>query len=178
MAYFLNDEHIYLREVNLNDVGVNYYKWLNDPEVNQFLETRFVPQSENRIREFVQSKDGNSNEILFAICDRETNRHIGNIKLGPINWVHRYGDISLLIGEKDFWGKGIGSKSIRLVTLFAFNTLNLHKLRAGCYAANKGSIRAFEKNGFQLEGTLRDQWYANGSYMDQLWLGLLKEELI
>jgi len=54
--------------------------------------------------------------------------------------------------------------------------LNLHKLRAGCYADNIGSIKAFEKNGFSQEGCLKNQWYSNGNYMDQIWLGLLIED--
>ena len=49
--------------------------------------------------------------LPFAI--KTTDKHIGNIKLGPINWIHRYGDISLLIGDKDYWGKGIATEAIR-----------------------------------------------------------------
>jgi len=176
MAYFLEQDDIFLREVSVDDVNEKYYQWLNDPEINRFLETRFVPQSVSNIRTFVESKDGNSAEVFFAICDKSTKEHIGNIKLGPINWVHRFADISLLVGDKKYWGKGVGSKAIGLVTEFGFKTLNLHKLRAGCYADNIGSIKAFEKNGFSQEGCLKNQWYSNGNYMDQIWLGLLIED--
>lgn len=173
---FVAGKGIYLREVRESDVNEQYYNWINDPEINQFLETRYHPRSLENIKGFVKSMDGRGDEILFAICDTATDKHIGNIKLGPINWVHRYGDISLLVGDKAYWGKGIATEAIRLVTEFAFYTLNLHKVKAGCYAQNTGSRKAFEKVGFELEGVLKKQWILNGQFMDQLYLGLCVED--
>lgn len=167
---------IYLRGLQLQDVGDRYYSWLNDPEVNQYLETRFLLQSKEVISDFVKSKQSNTNEILWAICEKENNRHIGNIKLGPMNWYHRFADISLFIGEKDCWFKGYSSESISLVVDFAFNTLNLHKVKAGAYSPNLGSIRSFEKNGFSHEGLLKNHFYSNGSYVDGVLLGLSYED--
>ena len=107
---------------------------------------------------------------------KKKGQHIGNIKLGPINWIHRFGDISLLIGEKDCWVKGYASEAIALITSFAFNVLNLHKLRAGCYSNNLGSARAFEKVGYIREGLLKKQWLQNGEFQDEILLGLCAEE--
>src|SRR3954447_25913603 len=98
---FLTGPRLCLREVRRSDVNENYYHWLNDPEVTRYLETRYVPRSLENIRAFVEHLDGNRDEVFLAICLKDGDRHIGNIKLGPINWVHRYSDISLLIGEKD-----------------------------------------------------------------------------
>ncbi|MGE8720208.1 GNAT family N-acetyltransferase [Leptospira terpstrae] len=166
---------VYLRGLQLQDVGDRYYSWLNDPEINQYLETRFLLQSKEVISDFVRSKQGSTNEFLWAICEKENNRHIGNIKLGPINWYHRFADISLFIGEKDCWFKGYSSESISLVVDFSFNTLNLHKVKAGAYAQNIGSIKSFEKNGFIREGLLKNHFFSNGSYVDAVLLGLSRE---
>lgn len=174
--HFLRGVHVYLREVRLSDVNENYHRWLNDPEVTRFLEIRYTPHSLENIRTFVQRLDGNRDEVFMAICLDEEDRHIGNIKLGPINWVHRYGDISLLIGEKDCWGKGYAREAITLVCQFAFGTLNLRKVNAGCYAANLGSMRAFQKVGFHQEGTLRGQFQVDGKAVDHVLLGLLADE--
>lgn len=148
--HYLESDKIYLREVRESDVTDDYYNWLNDPEINQYLETRFYPRSKNDILDFVKKMDGNSNEILFAICIKENDKHIGNIKLGPINWVHRKGDLSFLIGDKNYWGKGIASEAIGLVVEFAFNILGLHKVIAGYYEKNIGSMKALNKNGFEV----------------------------
>lgn len=175
---FLSGEKIYLREVRAEDVNDEYYNWINDPEINKFLETRFLPRSRNDILNYVSKLDGNPNEIFFAICDKNNNKHIGNIKLGPINWYHRKADISLLVGDKKYWGKGIASESISLVVEFAFNVLNLNKVCAGYYINNIGSAKAFEKCGFKVEGNFEDECYCNGYYVNMVRIGLLKKNYL
>jgi RimJ/RimL family protein N-acetyltransferase len=58
----------------------------------------------------------------------------------------------------------------------AFEKLNLHKVTAGMWASNVGSRRAFEKNGFRLEGTLRESFWAGDRFVDEWRLGLLRSE--
>lgn len=169
---FISGDRIYLREVRISDVNEQYYSWLNDPEINQYLETRFVPRSLSNIEDFVKRMDGNEKEPFFAICLHEDNRHVGNIKIGPINWHHRSADISLFVGDKSLWGKGIATEAIKLVTDFGFRILNLNKLKAGCYANNLGSAKAFEKLGFEREGLLREQFISNGNKIDMIVLGI------
>jgi len=173
---FLVGERIYLREVRAGDVNAGYRTWLNDAEVNQYLETRFVPRSIENIAAYVRDLDGKSESVFLAICLKENGIHVGNIKVGPINWIHRFADISLFIGDKSQWGRGLGSEAISLVTRFAFKELNLNRLQAGCYRSNLGSSRAFEKCGFQREGILRKKRFSKGDYEDELLLGLLRVE--
>lgn len=174
--HFLEGDRIYLREVRVDDVGDVYYRWLSDPEVNRFLETRYIPQSLDNIRKYVQAMDGNRDQIFLAICSKDNDRHIGNIKLGPINWTHRFADVSLIVGEKDYWGKGIATAAISLVSAYAFETLNLHKLRAGCYALNEGSAKAFEKVGFRREGLISGLWQIGDKFIDEILLGMRAED--
>ena len=173
---FLSGKIIYLREVRTSDVTDEYYNWMNDPEVVKFLETRYYPRSKENITNFVKSLDGCSNQILFAICDKTTERHIGNIKIGPVNWVHRFADISLLIGDKNFWGKGIATEAIQLVCNYGFNNLNLNKIKAGAYEQNIGSIKAFMKAGFTKEGLIKKQWNVGGVFFDEVLLGITFDE--
>jgi ribosomal-protein-alanine N-acetyltransferase len=173
---FLLSSRLYLREVRAEDVNDHYYRWMNDAEVTRYLETRYLPQSRDNILAYVKAMQGKADEIFLAICLRSDNRHIGNIKLGPLKWIHRYGDISLLIGEKDCWGKGYASEAIRLLCEYAFGTLNLRKVCAGAYADNIGSIRAFENVGFVREGALRGQFVVGGQAIDHVLLGLLVQD--
>lgn len=173
---FLLGARIYLREVRASDVNASYRSWLNDAEVNQYLETRFVPRSMENIAAYVRDLDGKSESVFLAICLKESGDHIGNIKVGPINWIHRFADVSLFIGDKSQWRRGLGSEAISLVTRFAFDELNLNRLQAGCYSSNLGSSRAFEKCGFRREGILRKKRFSKGTYEDELLFGLLREE--
>ncbi|MFH1148449.1 MAG: GNAT family protein [Pseudomonadota bacterium] len=176
MKIHIEGERIYLREVRLSDVNDDYCRWLNDPEVNRYLETRFMEQNLESVREYVEGKINNRDEELLAICLKEDNRHIGNIKLGPINRLHRFADISLFIGDKSCRGEGLGTEAIRLITRFAFADLNLNKVKAGCYEANKASAGSFIKAGFYREGILKKQRYSDGVFQDEILFGLCRED--
>lgn len=173
---FLEGERIYLRDVRETDVNDKYYSWLDDPAVNKYLETRFEHQSKEKILNFVKNLAGNENEHFFAICIKENDEHIGNIKLGPINNHHKNADISLFIGEKAFWGKGIASEAIRVITKYGFLTLALNKLKAGAYASNLGSINAFKKNGYKQEALLREHVFSDGKFEDVVLLGITRKD--
>ena len=161
----IEGKRIYLREVLVSDAneGSNYHKWMNDPEVMKFLESRFQSWSGEQLSNYVLSMQRNPVIVFLAICLRDVDKHIGNIKLGPINWIHRFADIALVI-DKPYWNKGYGTEAIQLLSDYAFNTLNLHKVVAGCYEENDGAIRAFKKAGFEEEGRLKEQYLFEGYF--------------
>lgn len=169
-------ERCYLRILTVADVSQDYVDWMNDPEIMRFTEARFQSWSQEDIKNFVQQCEESDGNYLFGIFDKETNVHIGNIKLGPVNRHHRYASIGLVIGRKDYWGKGIGTEAIRLVCEFGFNDLKLRKLTAGAYATNKASIKAFQKCGFRGEGQLKRHYLDDGCYVDAVLLGRLNGE--
>ncbi len=171
---FMEDETIYLRDVNIDDVNEDYYGWLNDPDVTKYTESRFYPQTIADIKEYVAQEAKSADSVFFAIISKEDNKHIGNIKLHRINWIHRHAELSILIGDKSFWGKGIGQRAIRLATEYAFAILNLYKVYAECYSVNKASIKAFQKAGYEEEGLLKNHYYFSNQYIDGIRLCALK----
>lgn len=172
---FLVGERIYLREVRPSDVNENYYRWMNNPTITDFLESRFYPNSIEKLKEYVEGKLTDTNNIFLAIVLKENNRHIGNIKLGPINWNHRFGDIGIIIGENDCQGKGLATEAIMLLSKHAFETLNLHKITAGAYDSNIGSVKAFQKAGFEVEGKRKGYFFSKGKYVDMIIMGLIND---
>lgn len=166
---------IYLRRLTEEDVTEKYVAWMNDSDINQYLESRFAIQTIDSVKSFIRSVTNNSN-YQFGIFDNITDEHIGNIKIGNINSYHKFADIGFIVGEKKYWGKGIATEAIRLATDFAFNDLNLHKIFGGVYASNIGSCRAFEKNGFKKEGIKYSQYLTNeGVYVDDIIYGKVNE---
>ena len=166
----LEGSTVYLRKIVLFDVNANYYRWMNDPEVAQFLEVRHTRRSLKDLREYVASIIERKEDAFFAICLNETGRHIGNVKLGPINRDHRFAHIGFLIGEREFWKQGIATEVVNIVTRYAFETLKLHKVLAGCYANNLASLRVFKKTGFKKEGVQESQWLCDGKHIDGILL--------
>jgi len=166
----INGDRIYLRKVELSDVDQKYVDWLNDPDVNQFLETRHETQTIDSVQKYVEKMVSLDDELFLAICLQDNHKHIGNIKLGPINPIHKFAEVSLFIGDKNQWGKGFATTSISILSNYAFSELSLHKIMAGCYSNNIGSIRAFGKAGFVIEGKLKSHYLFNASYLDRICL--------
>lgn len=173
----LTGTRLYLRPFATADLSDAYLAWLNDPEVTRYLEVGREPETLVSVREYVRRFEQSSTDLLFAIVDRESDRHIGNVTLNSIRPHHGTADTGLLIGERSFWGKGYATEAWYLVASHAFNALALHKLIAGSCVANRASIAALKHVGFQVEGVLREEFCVDGKHMDVLRLGLLQGEL-
>ena len=171
----IESKRLLLRPVELTDVNEQYQAWMNDPAVMQYTESRFQTHSLEQIRQYVASVQADPSSRFFAIIEHESGKHIGNIKIGHIHPVHRHADVGIIIGDKASWGKGYATESLQLVAGFAGRNLKLHKLTAGIYANNLGSLQAFLKAGFVLEGRFASHWFCDGEYVDGLQVGLLLE---
>lgn len=158
-----------LRTLALDDVGPDYLSWMRDPEVTRFLEARFQDHRIDSLREFVSEAGARRDTLLFAIVAIAEERHIGNLKIGPMDPHHKTADLGLLIGARDVWGRGHGSEAIRLATAIAFRNLPVRKLTAGCYSANGGSAAAFLRAGWKPDGRRRAQYLSeDGEPQDEL----------
>jgi len=156
-------------------VGQAYVSWLNAPEINRYLESRFAVHSVETTRAFVAATSASADNLFLGIRSRALNRHVGNIKLGPIDRHHATADVGILVGDRAAWGQGVASAAIGLVCGIARNQLNLRKLTAGCYASNGGSRRAFEKAGFVVEGVRPAQFLLDGRPEDLVLMGRILE---
>ncbi len=175
---FIESQRLYFRAVTPTDAAGNYLRWMNDPEVTQFLESRFRPQSVESIQAYIEDLANSKDNIFCAIVQKSDHRHIGNIRLGPIEWVHRRAEVGLLIGEKDCWGHGLGTEAYKMIAEHAFFSLNLNKVTAGAYDENKGSRQALVKAGFVEEGRRRSHCFVDGAYVDVFVYGALREEFV
>jgi RimJ/RimL family protein N-acetyltransferase len=174
---------ITIRRLSRSDVTQNYVDWLNDPEINKYLETKIVPQSIDDCEEYIDRMRKDPNQFHFGIFhegvmgsyNSKIISHIGNCKLGPVNWVHRNADVSIFIGDHGVWGQGAGYQAIMLLLDFGFNILNLHRVNAHVYQGNERSERLFKKCGFREEGVEIDKVWFNGKYTNVINYGKLRE---
>jgi ribosomal-protein-alanine N-acetyltransferase len=173
---FIIGKKIYLRGLERLDLEGEYFNWLNDREVTRFLNSGVFPNTVEQMEEYYRNIVLSADNAMFAIIDKESDEHIGNIKLGPIDWLMRIAPLGIMIGNKECWGKGYGTEAIRLVLDYAFNRLNLHKVIAGIVAIHQASIRAFEKGGFEREGQAKSQFFLDGKFYDSLYLGITEED--
>jgi ribosomal-protein-alanine N-acetyltransferase len=171
-----SDAKIALFLLTPDKVSDSYVRWLNDPAINLYLESRFVRQDRAGVAAFVAGILASDRDLFFGILDKDLDRHVGNIKLGPINRHHGLGEIGIMIGDRSAWGRGVGSRAIDRVAVVARDELGLRRLTAGCYASNVGSARAFEKAGFTVEAVRPAHFLLEGRPEDAVLLGRMLDQ--
>jgi ribosomal-protein-alanine N-acetyltransferase len=172
---FLEGPQVTLRPLLEEDFTMEYLKWLNDPEVNEYSQRRPFPIGLDSMKSYndyyvKHPKQG----FVLAIIVKSDQTHIGNIALVNLQPIHRCVEIAILIGNKNYWNGGYGAESIYLLTKHAFRNMNLHKVFAGTF--NPAFARSVERIGWQKEGEFRDRIWSNGKYHNQVWMSILDRE--
>lgn len=173
---FLVGKKLYLRALEAEDLEGDYFDWLNDKEVTRYMESGIFPNTREKMKSFLKLAQDPHENVIFAIVGKKTDKHIGNIRLGPISWVHRVSNFGIMIGDKKFWGKGYGSEATRLILRHGFERLNLHKVSLGVAADHKSAVASYKRVGFKVEGRAREQFCLDGKYHDCLYMGILRRE--
>jgi len=176
------DLNVYLRPFIESDITEQYLSWFQDAEVCQYTSHGVFGYTKKQAIEFLKNSD-KKGDLIWAIIVKNhyyesyvADKHIGNIALQNINNINRTAEFAGIIGEKDYWGKGIGTKAIQLLFKHGFNKLNIHKIYLGTAEYNKGMIRIAEKLGMTQEGCLCEHVFLNGEYQDVVRYGILKHE--
>lgn len=78
----------------------------------------------------------------------------------------------LLITEK--WSQGIMTEAVGQICDIAFSSLDIIRITGLVYEPNRGSRRVLEKNGFLLEGTMKNAVVKEGRVYDLCVYGKLK----
>jgi len=160
--------NIYLRILSSGDVGDKYVEWMRDEETVRFLESRWKTYTLENLKEYVNEINESRTDFLFGIFLRENDEHIGNIKVGDVDYVHQHGNVGIMIGDKNSRGKSCGRESIQLVTKYAFEELNLNSLIAGLYANNTDCYKAFLSAGYNEAGSLKKHMFYKGKFVDKI----------
>ncbi len=166
---------VYLRGIEETDLG-NIVGWINDEEVNRLMFVGERPASLELLTEEWRHETRSSKNMAFAVCLKEDNSFIGTAGLYSINWIMRSAELRVFLGNKDYWGRGIGTEVIKLLVVYGFARLNLNRIWLGVNMENAAATRVYEKAGFVKEGILRQEQYRNFQYYDVQRMSLLREE--
>ena len=85
---------------------------------------------------------------------------------------------SLLILEKNYWGKGLGTEALKTILDYAFLELSLRRISLRVFSLNVKAIHIYTNLGFIQEGVSRQCLYRNGEWHDIIYMGILKEEYL
>ena len=146
--------------------------WANDPEIARLMD-RARPVSEPEHEAWFQSILTRDDCVYFAVEQAEGGAHVGNVWLWAIDGRHHKAELRVVIGDSAARGHGTGTEAIELLCRYGFERLNLHRVYAYVLAINPAARRAFERAGFALEGTLRDDRWTGDRYTDTFLLARL-----
>ncbi len=133
--------------------------------------------SEKKLKEFYEkeySKDP-PRAYRFSIYTLAENKYIGLTGLVP-NLIHGDAWFYIVIADRDYWGRGYGTDTVKLVAQYGFLELNLRRITLGLHSYNERAFKAYQKAGYKLEGRMRGEGLRDGVRYDSLWMGILREE--
>lgn len=169
-------EQVRLRSYVKEDIPT-LTKYLNHPEVSlMLLPTIAFPRIlEEEYRWFEELRTTNNDKYSFAIEYKKDKSFIGGCSIRDIDLKNRTGLLSIFLGKRHFY-KGYGTDAMRLLVSFCFGEINLNKAKLYVFDFNKPAIKVYQRLGFTIEGTLRQEIFRNGRYHDVLIMGILRAE--
>lgn len=151
----------------------SWRRWFADREVTRYLLKRFVPTPRQET-EWLERVAQDRAAVLWSIMIGK--KMIGSSGLTEIDWRHRHAFSGTMIGEKAYWGKGLGKESMALRTAYAFDELGLERIETQVTAGNEASRRALLATGYREVGTRHRHLFFEGRWHDA-WVGeILRED--
>ncbi len=171
-------ERTKLRFIELSDLDL-IHKLHALPETDEF-NTLGIPENIEETKSIIEpwiadNKVDKIKNYTFAIEDRSSKEFIGlfGLKLG--NEKYKRGEVWYKI-HSCYWKKGYATESLKAVLNFGFETLNLHRIQAGCAVNNIGSIKVLEKAGMIREGRGRQVLPLKTGWSDNFEYSILKTD--
>ena len=85
-------------------------------------------------------------------------------------------ELAIIIGNKDYWGKGVGEEAGSLIVAHGFKAMNLHRIYCGTSKENIGMQKLAVKLGLKKDGVLREALFKNGKFQDIINYSILENE--
>jgi RimJ/RimL family protein N-acetyltransferase len=151
-------------------------RWYRDPEIARLARYQTRPMSQPEIERFFQMRVLAPDALAYSIVELPDWRLIGFTTFSALDADNGSVLFHITIGERDAWGRGLGTEATALMVGHAFERLALHRVGLTVFSYNSRAIRAYEKAGFQIEGRLRDAIVRDGRYFDEIQMGVLADE--
>ena len=171
MFHRLEGRNIYFKPLNIIDAEA-IHSYASDENVKRFIGWPLMKSLEET-RSYIEDmlkRESAGTHLYASVALKSTREIIGTVMIFNFDREANHAEIGYVFHSKH-WGKGYGTESVALMSKFAFEILALHKIHARVVDANISSARILEKNGFLLEGRLKDHYFIDGRYYDSLIYG-------
>ena len=143
----LKSKRLIFEPIGMKHLSEDYVNWMNDPEVINYMDSG-GDYSTEKLKKFL-SEQVRKKILFWSIIVKDTNKHIGNIKIDPIDKEKMSAEYGIMIGDKSEWGKGYGYEASERVIQYCFDNLNINQITLGVKDSNLKAIKLYEELGFQ-----------------------------
>ncbi len=151
-------------------------RWYRDREIARLTRYQTRPMTDADVERFFQLRMLSPDALAYCIVELPTWRLIGFTTFSSLDGDNGSVLFHITIGERDAWGRGLGTEATRLMLGHAFERLGLHRVGLSVFAFNGRAIRSYEKVGFRVEGRLREAILRDGRYWDEIQMGIVRDE--
>jgi diamine N-acetyltransferase len=150
-------------------------KWSNDAELRKLI-GEVAPMSQADTEKWYGEMLADEDRVWFAIVTKNGDRVIGEAGLLRMFRPWRSTNMTIIIGEKDEWGKGYGVEVGHLLLHYVFSELGFHRISIGVVRFNRMALSFWESLGFKKEGVERDAYFYDDEYSDGVMMSILENE--
>lgn len=111
----------------------------------------------------------------FCVVRRDEGTLLGHITIFGADAKNRAGTLAVVLGPEHM-GHGYGTEAVRLMVAYGFREMGLHRIGLQTYAFNRRALAAYAKAGFVEEGRRREVVFHDGTFHDEVHMGLLERE--
>lgn len=155
----------------------SFYPWIRDPAVIEYSLSAFQHmQSAPQINAWFATVLADTASLNLGIYLSGSAELIGYAGISNISRTNQSGEYFILIGEKTWWGKGVGTEVTRQVLALGFSTYQLNRIMLTVSEGNVGGWKAYARAGFVEEGRMREACKRNGLFHDKIMMSVLKAE--
>ena len=166
-----------LRPLEIKDLD-KIMEWVNDPKIVFNFQNFDLKITREAEKAYLEKILASADDRLFAI-ETENGTYLGNVGLHNISSKNKLGRLALIIGNKEFLGRGYGQSAIKELVKYAFDECGLNKVWLIVAKENEKAKHIYEKVGFAIEGFLEEE-YADrlGKFHDMVRMRMLRREYI
>ena len=147
-------------------VSEDYLSWMKDKDTSRYINKADKKISLSDLHEFADEMINSDVDYFFAILVKISNLHIGNVRLGPIDFNLSKSKFGILIGNKDYRGTGIGTEVMNHIKDFCFDYLKLKQISFPVVKEYKAAMNLYKKSGFKLNENISEKFHKNGNTLE------------
>lgn len=150
MRITIDSKRCYLRQLSTNDDLTHYLYWMQTPTNNPYILSATSSYNLIQLKEFIESCNSRKDVFLLGIFMNQSNLHIGNIKFDQVNLITKSATLGILIGNRNYRGKGIAREVILASILWLASNYDIKTIKLGVDPSNLNALNLYLKIGFRI----------------------------